>query len=162
MTKIKNILKNQRGLTLVELVVAMTLSAILMTCAVIACVMSFRLYSRSTAISEGGILKSTLYYAIADELRYAQLDNMVPSDNAVTYKSAIHGGVEITMKVVDGSLLVDDKPALSQSVYAGYKLKELIITKEVVATGCVEIKYSLEHVAYGMQEDVTMVVRTLN
>ncbi len=158
---LKNKIKNKQGLTLVELVVAMTLSVILIVCAVIAVGISYRLYRRSAALSEGGILKSTLYYVIADELRYASLDHIDYSiPNTITYKSAIHGGTEITMKIVNGYLLVDDKSALSESAYSGYTLKELNVSSG--AEGCMNITYSLENIMYGIQEDVTMVVRTLN
>lgn len=165
MRKIKNYLKksvqNKQGFTLVELVVAMTLSAVLITCAVIAITMSFKLYRRSATLSEGGILKSTLYYAIADELRYASLDQIDYSiPNTVTYTSAIHGGATITMSVVDGYLLVDGKSALSESAYTGYTLKEFIVSSG--AEGCMNVTYSIEHKIYGIQEEVEMVIRTLN
>lgn len=165
MRKIKNhlnqIIQKKQGFTLVELVVAMTLSAVLITCAALAISISFKLYRRSATLSEGGILKSTLYYAIADELRYATLDQIdYSTPNAVTYTSAIHGGATTTMSVVDGYLVVDGKSVLSESAYTGYTLKEFIVSSGT--EGCMNVTYSIENKVYGIEDDVEMVIRTLN
>ncbi len=97
---------DKRGMTLVELIVAMALSAVLVAAAALALAASFRLYNRSAALSEMGILKSTLYTAISDELHYARLDTALTGENEELLPE-LHprrntGGDEAGERICDG------------------------------------------------------------
>lgn len=136
----KNLKKDKMGMTLVELVVAMVLAGMLISIVAVALTVSFRLYSRSTSLSEGGLLKSTLYSTISDELRYAYLDTCrITATGELVYTSPLHGGKEVTMGLKEITatskevpaesekkyLVIDGNELLSRATYAGYAIKEL-------------------------------------
>lgn len=154
--------QNQKGMTLVELIVAIALGTILVTMAAIAVVTTFQLTARSTALAEGGTLRSTLYHTIADELRYAQLDDSAfTTDGELSYSSPLHAGQTVKMTAVDGHLMVNGLSALSNSTYVGYELTG--ITFAPLANGCLEVKYRVEHPLYDTLGDETrVVIRNLN
>ncbi|MEE0419416.1 MAG: prepilin-type N-terminal cleavage/methylation domain-containing protein [Lachnospiraceae bacterium] len=153
---------DKRGMTLVELIVAMALSAVLVAAAALALAASFRLYNRSAALSEMGILKSTLYTAISDELHYARLDTALTGENEeLRYRSSIHGGTQVEMRLENGYVTVDGRELLGDSVYGGYKVSDL--TFEDGGEGCIKVTCVLENKLYSsLGEDMEMVVRILN
>lgn len=153
---------NQKGMTLVELMVALALGAVLITMTVFAVSMSFRLYNRSTALSEGSLLKSTLYHTISDELRSAQLAGSVTAgQDTLRYWSPLHGGSEVEMALTDGRLTVDGEAVLSNAAYVGYELASISFTD--LGGDCVEVLYQLNHPAYDINgEELRLVVRNLN
>lgn len=154
---------NRKGMTLVELIIALSLAAVLITMAAMAVVTTFRITGRSTALAEGGTLKSTIYHAIADELRYAQLDaqTTVTNQTELTYTSPLHGGQEIRMTAKDGKLSVGGLSALSNATYVGYNLTGM--TFDQLPNDCLEVRFTLEHPLYDTLGDETrVVIRNLN
>lgn len=163
----KNLKKDKKGMTLVELVIAMVLAGMLISIAAVALAVSFRLYSRSTALSEGGLLKSTLYSTISDELRYATLDTIdigteTSTVNSVTYTSPLHGGNKVTMGLTDGYLTIGKSGPLSTAAYAGYVIDEL--TFEKGDTGdTIKVSYTIKNSLYDATgERLDIVVNILN
>ena len=153
---------DKKGMTLVELIVAMALSAVLVAAAAMALAASFRLYSRSTALSEMGIVKSTLYTAISDELHYAKLDAPLGQETeALRYRSSIHGGKQVEMKQENGYVTVDGMELLGSSVYAGYQVSNLTFADG--GDSCIKVTCVLVNKLYSsLGEEMEIVVRILN
>lgn len=160
----KNLKKDKKGMTLVELVVAMVLAGMLISIVAVALTVSFRLYSRSTSLSEGGLLKSTLYSTISDELRYAYLDTCrITAEGELVYTSPLHGGKEVAMGLKEASaeseekyLTIDGNELLSRATYAGYAIKELSFeigsedmgNPDMVDNNIIKVSYTIRNPSY--------------
>jgi len=102
----KSLLKKyKRGFTLVEVLVAATISAIVMT-VLASCIFSaMRVYSASTALAHTNVVANTIDKAVSSELRYAA--NVTVSGDNVFYTSRLYGeNCEIRVND-DGDLVVE-------------------------------------------------------
>lgn len=130
MKKLKRKLCARAGMTLTELLAAIAIMALLGTAISVGTGAALRVYRASTAVSEAGVLKSTLAAAIMDELRYAT--DIDAGASPVTYRSDTYGkNTSITVSTADdseGQLLVKEQPLVGSRTYtSGLTVKTLDI-----------------------------------
>lgn len=130
MKKCKRKLRARAGMTLTELLAAIAIMALLGTAIGVGTSAALKVYRVSTALSEAGVLKSTISAAIMDELRYAT--DIDAGASPVTYRSAAYGkDVSITISTADdskGQLLVKGQPLVGSKTYSsGLTVKTLNI-----------------------------------
>lgn len=130
MKKLKRKLHSRVGMTLTELLAAIAIMALLGTAISVGTSAALRVYRASTAVSEAGVLKSTLAAAIMDELRYAT--DIDADASPVTYRSDTYGkNVSITVSTADdskGQLLIKGQPLVGSKTYtSGLVVKALDI-----------------------------------
>lgn len=132
MKKLKRKLRARAGMTLTELLAAIAIMALLGTAISVGTSAALRVYRASTAVSEAGVLKSTLAAAIMDELRYAT--DIDAGASPVTYRSATYGkNVSITVDsegrlLVKGDSIKEPQPLVGSKTYtSGLTVKALDI-----------------------------------
>lgn len=93
--KSKEIIRNTNGLTMVELVVATLVAAILMISISIFLPLVFRVYQSSLNLSNANIVKSTIESVLKEELQYARGIQILNNGKSISYLSSTTGDTKI-------------------------------------------------------------------
>ncbi len=104
------------GYTLIEILAALAVLSLMLLALGAGTASSVRVYRQSTALSEAGVLSSTLFEALADELRFASHITTRADSTLDTYTSVYHGP-HASLTVHGGRVLVSDRPLLGEKTY---------------------------------------------
>lgn len=112
------------GYTMPELLAALAVLAIMLSALGAGTAASVTVYRQSSALSEANVLTSTLFEAIADELRFAAdittADDGDPAtaDPLDTFTST-HYGIEAGFSNEDGRIRVSGRDLIGEKTYTG-------------------------------------------
>lgn len=95
LSKSKEIIRNTKGLTMVELVVATLVAAILMVSISLFLPLVFNVYQSSLNLSNANMLKSSIESVLKEELQYARSIQISDNGKVVSYLSSTTGDSQI-------------------------------------------------------------------
>lgn len=144
-------LRAQKGFTLSELLVTLAILGVLTLAIAVGISSATTVYRQSVALSESGVLASTLSQAVSDELHYAKDIRVIEGTDTVTYTSQTYGAnVSITADK-NGKLMVGSYQLVGDAAYTSLKAGVEI----TYASGAFEVTITISN-----QEDTTIRTQT--
>lgn len=159
MKRLRNKLKSSRGLTLVELVAATAVLALLGLMLQTGLLMAQNSYTTLTGEAERQLLLSTLTDLLSNELRYARKVTTEEDGTLQRYTSPSYG-INTTLTLNgDGQLVAKERKVLSTGAYGNgdYRLDRCVIT---YSGGVFQVE--LEVSGRGGSDETAFSVRCLN
>ncbi|MEG0755488.1 MAG: type II secretion system protein [Oscillospiraceae bacterium] len=111
-------LRSQKGFTLSELLVTLAILGVLTLAIAVGISSATTVYRQSVALSESGVLASTLSQAVSDELHYAQ---DISGTDTVTYTSQAYGANATITADKNGKLMVGAYQLVGDAAYTNLK-----------------------------------------
>ena len=158
--RLKQILKNQRGFTLVEMLCAVLVLGFLGLLLNSGIMMAVRNYHEVTAVSEAQVLLSTLSDALLDDLRYARQVQTV-DDKLVSYTSDSYGS-NTAFSLNDGHPLAAGQRVLPPGAYDNGRYGLPDLPEITYKDGCFNVSLRVQETDGGIFAENTFSVYCLN
>ena len=158
--RLKQILKNQSGFMLVEMLCVVLVLGILGLLLNSGMMMAMRNYHELTAASEVQVLLSTLADALIDDLRYAR-DVQVVGDDLQSYASDSYGS-NTSFSLDGGQLLAAGQRVLPAGAYRNGKYELPDLPEIKYQNGCFTVSLSVQETGGGMSAETEFSVYCLN
>lgn len=154
-------LRSHRGLTLVEMVAATGVLALLGLMLHTGLFMAQNSYAQMTEEAESQLLLSTLSDLLSNELRYAR-DTVTQNDGTLQRYTSINYGRNTTLSLnEEGQLMANDRLMLSSGVYGNgvYSIEDLTIRYE--EEGLFQVALTVRGI-HSTSNEASFFVRCLN
>ncbi len=124
----KHKLRSKKGFTMLESLAAVAIVALIMVAVGAGTTSSLSVYKQSTAISEASILSSSLFQAIADELRFAKdITTVSATDNNLSTFTSKNYGEKVSFSNTGGRVTIGGTDIVGEKAYTGLQARADIL-----------------------------------